>query len=103
MNPYTVAKCIGPCLLSFINVKSSVAKLFNEKTRDFSEHPDPTKPLDHEIIEAYEVLLPNGEMQYVLTGFHKAEWSEWHIQCAGFKLHWEGELGNAWFVNWRSE
>lgn len=99
------AVSIKPCILTFTGIKSTEAKVFDDKGKVYRKHPEPASPLDSEILET-SILSPNGAFAdsgltgYGLKGFHAAGWSEWEIWCEGFELQWDVFDGEAWWVNW---
>ena len=94
-NPYAVAKCIENCTLLFESVKEATANLYSDSEKKFVPHPDPTAPIEWEILEAEE--MPGKG--FSLKGMHSLGWSEWLIFCPEFQLNWVAFSNDAWFVN----
>jgi hypothetical protein len=95
-NPHGKAQAIGPCSIVFRGVDAQVVKVFSEKERVFTPHPDPTMPIDGEIME-FVVEELTGRTAIVLAGFHKHGWVEWRFMCSSVEVSWSDFLGDAWY------
>ena len=98
-NPYATAKSIGPCVLVFIGVAYSIPKVFNDAAKEYEVHPDQRCPLAHDIVEADEIEPQNSKLRFLLCGMHKSGWTNWYIDCEGFKLTWEAFGKDSWYAN----
>ena len=95
-NPYHKAQTIKPCSLLFQGVKDQLAQVFSETERVFKPHPDPSSPIDGDIIE-FEVAEATDQLAVKLAGFHQSGWVEWRFTCSSGQVTWSEFAGSAWY------
>ncbi len=75
--------CDSP-VLRLVGVSKESARAWDDERGEWTEHDDPTCPIDDEIMEA-----KRETDHFFFDGFHAEKWSEWRIWATGFCLSWE--------------
>jgi hypothetical protein len=93
--------CVDSVRLRFLGVTSSKATLNRSVPGDPAEHPDPTNPLNEDLLETSEDLRGDYS-EYTLSGGYHSEmiagWVEWKIVANGFEVSWKSWGSKTWMT-----